>query len=449
MDRRTATPTKNRRVGPNTRKWIKFHMQYAAPTTYRKDFVWDRSKFAEGPFCSDPDGNVILDFISHVGSSPLGYNHPEIMQLVDSMKWTDPDRYAGCDFVAAYGDKPSSKYPTPSHLHHKVRQITKQLGFNQHFFTNSGAEAVENAIKICYAKRHNYGYGFSFNDAFHGRTLGVLSLNRSKIVQRKHYPQVPKVQTFEYCTCKGRCACGWTIIGKDGKPISQMREALSKSMGVIDPKEVAYIIFEPVQGEGGYNFPHQDFVEEIFEIANEHNIPVIADEVQSGMGKTGKWWAIENFKQKPDVMATAKAMRVGATMSSDKIFPQEDGRLSSTFGEGNAMASAVAFKTIDIIQKQNLLKNTQRQGRYFIKRLSELQNKFRFLSNARGFGLMDAIDVDNPKRRSTIIKEAMKNGLLIEGTGYRSIRFLPPLNVTKREIDLAMGSLYQACKVSR
>ncbi|MFQ5620248.1 MAG: aminotransferase class III-fold pyridoxal phosphate-dependent enzyme, partial [Candidatus Nanoarchaeia archaeon] len=163
MDRSSAKPTKNRKLGPNTRRWVQFHLKYAAPTTYRTDFVWDRSKWAEGPFFSDPDGNIILDFISHVGSSPLGYNYPEIQNLIRSMHWADPDRYAGCDFIAAYGDKPSKNFPTASHLHHKLREITKQLGFDRHFLTNSGAEAVENAIKVCYDYRKNYGYGLSFD----------------------------------------------------------------------------------------------------------------------------------------------------------------------------------------------------------------------------------------------------------------------------------------------
>jgi len=453
MNRHDANPTISKKPGKKARNWVKFHTQWAAPTTYRTDFVWDRTKWASGPWLTDVDGNTILDFISHVGSSPLGYNHPKIMELIRSMTWTDPDRYAGCDFITAYGDEPNANYPTPSHLHHKIREITKQFGFDQAFFTNSGAEAVENAVKICYSHHGKNGYGVSFQNAFHGRTLGVLSLNRSKAVQRESYPQLAKITPYPYCNdWKNKCKpghCGWRIIGKDGKQTNALSQDLDKQMGVINPEEVAYIILEPVQGEGGYNFPSKDFIKDIFTVAREHNIPVIADEVQSGMGKTGKWWAIENYKQKPDVLATAKSLRVGATISSKKIFPQENGRISSTWGEGNAMASAVACKTIETIQKQNLLSNATNQGRHLKKRLNELERKFTFLSDARGLGLMAAIDVDTQKRRNAITKEALTQGLLCEGAGFKAIRFLPPLNVNKREIDVAMDALTRACSKSR
>jgi len=447
MHRHEVVPKVKRVPGPNAQKWAKFHLALAAPATYEPEFVWDRIKPAIGPFCTDVDDNIFLDFVSHVGASPLGYNHPEIISLLFSIRQVDPDRYAGTDFISAYGEHPNdSQVPTPSHLHYKIKEITKQLNMSHAFFSNSGAEAVENAIKICYNKRNNRGYAICFDGAFHGRTLGALSLNRSKTVFRKAYPSIPNTIDFPFCACKKQCTCGWKIVGRDGKQKSILQDRFQYSL---NPKEVAYIIMEPVQGEGGYNIPNKEFIAEVYEQAKKYNIPVIADEVQSGMGRTGKWWAIEHFKQKPDVLTSAKALRIGATIARKDMFPQENARISSTWGEGNLIASAVAHKTIELIQEENLLDNARLKGRYFVHALEQLEKKFPYVQNARGLGLMDAITIDTQKRRNKILKQALKRGLLLAGCGQRSIRFLPPLNVTKRELDLCIDILYQSLRAAR
>ncbi|MBS3176686.1 aminotransferase class III-fold pyridoxal phosphate-dependent enzyme, partial [Candidatus Woesearchaeota archaeon] len=331
MDRDLAKPCVKKFNGPKTRHWNSFHLKYAAPATYHQGFIWDRKKPAIGPFMTDPDGNVFLDFVSHVGSSPLGYNQPELVALMKKIQ-IEPDRYAGSDIISVYGDDPEScEIPTTSHLHHKVHEITKHLGFNKAFFSNSGAEAVENAIKAAYDHRKNRGYGFTFLGAFHGRTLGSLSLNRSKVVQRRYYPEIPNIVPFHYCCCKTHpCACEWTIV-ENKRKISQLRATLDKQIGIIDPKEVAYIILEPIQGEGGYNVPNREFMKEVQEISDQYNIPLICDEIQSGMGRTGEWWACEHYGMKPDYITAAKALRVGATIGKSSMFP-ESGRISSTWG---------------------------------------------------------------------------------------------------------------------
>jgi len=446
MHREDAVPKVRRLPGPRARRWAKFHLQYAAPATYELDFIWDRTRPAIGPFCTDVDDNVFLDMVSHVGANPLGYNNPEILSLLFAIKQVDPVRHAGTDFITAYGDSPEeSPIPTPSHLHHKIRQITKQLGLSHAFFSNSGAEAVENAIKICYDYRQNTR-AFCFEGAFHGRTLGALSLNRSKIVHRKWYPSLPNIDELPFCACLRHCTCAWTVIGKDGKKQSLLRSKLNSHT---NPEEIAYIIFEPVQGEGGYRVANKDFVDEIFEISRQHGIPIIADEIQSGMGRTGNWWAIEHFNKKPDVLTSAKALRIGATISKKEIFPKENGRISSTWGEGNFIASAVGYKTIEIIQEENLLDNARIKGKYFLHQLAEVEREFPFVDNARGMGLMVAITIDSTKRRNKVTQEALKRGLLLAGCGFRSIRFLPPLDVTKREIDLCIDLLDQSLKASR
>ncbi len=428
MIREETFPKVTKIPGKNARRWANFHLKYASKSTYEPDFVWDRTATAIGPFCTDVDGNVVIDFVSNIGSSPLGYNNPEIIDLLRTIKNLDPDRYAGTDFIAGYGKTPKdSEIPTPSHLHRKVIEITKQFGFDCAFFSNSGAEAVENAIKVCYDYRKNYGYGICFDGAFHGRTLGTLSLNRSKKIQTDLFPAIPKIYSIPFAS-RSKVYKGLNIV--------TLKELLEKN-GKINPKEVAYIIIEPIQGEDGFNFPKKDFIREVYEVAHKHNIPIISDEVQSGMGRTGKWWAIENFKCKPDIISSAKALRIGATIGKRKFFPKQNERISSTWGEGNAIASAVGYKTIEIMQKRNLLRNAEINGKYFVKRLKELEDKYKFILDADGIGLMDRIEIDSVKRRDLIIKNALKQGLLLAGAGEKSIRFLPPLDVTKREIDIA------------
>ncbi|HSR12708.1 MAG TPA: aspartate aminotransferase family protein [Thermodesulfobacteriota bacterium] len=435
--------------GPNARAWSEFHRRYAARSTYHEDFVWDRSKPAIGPFCIDVDGNILLDFVSHVATSALGYNHPDLVRIASRLQSVDPDRYAGCDFIGAWGENPAtSEIPTPSHLHYKLMEITSQFGFGSAFFSNSGAEAVENALKICYDHNKSYGYGICFTGAFHGRTLGALSLNRSKKVQRDWFPEIPHVVDFPYCVCSpGDCRCGWIVCctGKEGLR-SRLDAFLDPDIGLVDPAEVAYIIIEPIQGEGGYNVPSPDFMKEVDRISKAYSIPLISDEIQSGLGRTGKWWGIEHFGIKPDIITIAKSLRVGATLGRTELFPQQEYRISSTWGEGNALSSAVGYTLIEIIQRENLLENARKMGDYFLSGLRSLQKRHSFIVDVRGIGLMDAIEIDTRERRDRITRRAMEQGLLIIGCGYKVVRFLPPLDVRGREIDMALDLLEGACK---
>ncbi len=449
MNRDTITPrVRSPLPGPNAKKWARFHRKHAAHATYFYDFVWDRSAPATGPFCTDVDGNVILDFANHVGSSPLGYNHPALIALSQKLAAIDPDRYAGTDFIGAWGADPERcDVPTPSHLHYKLMEITEPFGFDVAFFSNSGAEAVENAIKICYDHRRNYGYGICFLGAFHGRTLGALSLNRSRRVQRDWYPQIPRVIDLPYCRCTSSCDCGWKIYSIRRKGvISRLVQILDPDIGLTSPDEVAYIIIEPVLGEGGYDIANSDFIKEVAEIARSNGIPLICDEIQSGLGRTGRWWACEHFGIQPDIITSAKALRIGATLGKKEIFPQEEKRISSTWGEGNAISTAMGYKIIETIQKENLLENAKRMGDYFLDGLRSLQTRHKFLFDARGLGLMDAISVTTDRTRNRIIHRAFQKGLLVLGAGFESIRFLPPLDITQREIDMALNILDDVLK---
>ncbi|HLC74281.1 MAG TPA: aminotransferase class III-fold pyridoxal phosphate-dependent enzyme [Candidatus Nanoarchaeia archaeon] len=441
IDRDTVVPHVQKMPGPKSLAFTKRSMKHAATTTLDEGFVWARNKPAIGPWCTDIDGNIILDFASHIASAPFGYNHPEIVRLMEHFPKADPDRFAGTDFLVAYdGD-----FPSVADLHEKVVQITKQFGFDMALFSNSGTEAVEHAIKICYNARHSEGYGVCFDGAFHGRTLGALSLNRSKAVQREYYPQIPNIVSFPFCACRGMCMCGWETRSRKGKIETRIHQWLDKDSGLVMPDEVSYIIIEPIQGEGGYNIPRREFIRSVYKEAQSRGIPVISDEIQAGLGRTGKWWACEHFGVKPDVITAAKGLRVGATISHHKMFPQEKGRISGTWTEGNALASAIGWKTIDLIQREKLLLNAERMGRYFLKRLRDLL-RYASVIDVRGLGLMDAIEFDLKKTRDTVEQKCLKHGLIVVGAGYKSLRLLPPLNVTKREIDVAVAILGNVLK---
>ena len=412
MDRGNLVPSVKTEIpGPNSKRWIHYHMRWAAAATYEDSFVWDRSKPAIGPWAHDPDGNLWLDFAGHVAVNAVGYNHPRLVQAGKILGGIDPDRYAGTDFIGAYGPWPnwSSDLPTPSALHDELMGITPGT-LGKAFFSNSGAEAVENAMKLAYRYKKNYGYGICFNGAFHGRTLGALSLNRSKLVQRRWYPEIPNIISMDY---------------NDPDWYTKLR---------VGDSEIAFVIVEPIQGEGGYVVPTKEWMNYLRVFTANKDIPLIVDEIQSGLGRTGKWWCFEHYDIYPDILTSAKALRIGATIANEKYFSEESGRISSTWGEGNALSSAMGALTIRVIKDEKLLDNAYLVGSYTRTCLEDLG-----FENVRGKGLMNAFDLETHELRNQFVEEAAKKGLLLMGCGTKSVRLLPPLNVTKREIDICLN----------
>ena len=290
---------------------------------------------------------------------------------------------------------------------------------NTAFLINSGAEAVENAIKICMRRREKAKFGISFEKAFHGRTLGALSLTHSKELYTKNYLKIP-TKTLPY-----------------NESASEKLKYLLKNYS---SEEIAFIIIEPVQGEGGYNVASKKMIQDLRKITKQNNIPLISDEVQSGMGRTGKWWAIENFNVVPDVMSAAKALQVGATISNKKFFP-ESGAISSTWGGGSLIDLALGKKIIQLIKKEKLLNNINKQGKYIRKRLNELN-----LDNVRGLGLMIAFDLSSKDMRNNFIIECLKNGLVLLGCGHESVRVIPPYIISEEEVDEGINIIERAYK---
>ena len=298
-------------------------------------------------------------------------------------------------------------------------------------FSTASAPLFENALKISFD--HTEGkYLVTCEGAFHGRTLGALSLNRSKEVYRRKFPEISSVQDVPFCDDSGctpaTCDCGFFF-----DDTSTLRKMVGDG-GYVNPDETAALIMEPIQGEGGYRFPSDAFAEEVASICEEHNLPLILDEVQSGLGRTGEWWAADHYPFEPDVIASAKSARVGATISREEVFPEEKSRLSSTWGAGDLLSSAVGTLTIDAIEEHNLLDNATRRGRQFQDTLRD--RSLPGATDIRGKGLMLAVEFESEDLREEVQKRAFAHGLLVIGCGKRTIRVLPPLDVTEREISL-------------
>jgi len=438
MDRDTVVPDRRQIPGPNAREWTDYHHQFAAPSTYVYEFVWDASAAAVGPFCTDVDGNVLLDFTSHVAASPLGYNHPRLVEALERLGPVTPGKIAGQDFYASLGgtvDDPD--LPGPSQLMARLTELTAHYDMDTVFLSNSGAEAVENAIKISY---QNGGHrGVTFEGAFHGRTLGALSLNRSKTVHRKGYPEVGGVLSVPYCACDGDCTCGWRTDGPGGNVLA---DKLHPSRGNLDPEEVAFLVLEPIQGEGGYRVPNDEFVADIASIREEHDLTVVSDEIQAGLGRTGETWGVDHLDLTPDVITSAKGLRVGATVSRADVFPTETGRLSSTWGAGDIRAAVEGATTLDVIREADLLANVRERGRQVRERLADEAPEA--VTDVRGRGLMLGVEFDSTDRREAVVAGCFERGLLVLGCGYRTVRLLPPLDVTEREVDLGVDLFLDA-----
>ncbi|MEM3159910.1 MAG: aminotransferase class III-fold pyridoxal phosphate-dependent enzyme [Nitrososphaera sp.] len=364
----------------------------------------------------DSDGNQFLDFTSNIGACPLGYGHHDVMHTLAGMAQNGAHKIAGQDFYCREHAELSEKFLS-----------ILPAGFRS-FFINSGAEAVENAIKIAYRKRMSQGLpilpGVSCIGAFHGRTLGALSFTFSKPVQKAGFPELP-VLRIKFCR-------------EDTDPDI---DAIGK---VLEKNKVAFIISEVIQGEGGYNVASRKFVQNLRMQADAHGVPLILDEVQSGMGRTGKWWAFEHYGVTPDIMSTAKALQVGATAFRADLDPGQQGVLSSTWGGGSRIDLAVGATMIDVIKRDRLLDNATSMGGRLKNGLQELVGKGGVI-DVRGIGLMVGIEFDTKERRDDALGRMFKNGLLLLPAGQKAMRAIPPLIVTAEEIDegleIASGAL--------
>ncbi|MFC7130208.1 aminotransferase class III-fold pyridoxal phosphate-dependent enzyme [Haloferax chudinovii] len=442
MDRDTAEPDAAALPGPNAEKWVEFHHKHAAPSEYSHEFVWDVTAEADGPFVTDVDGNVLLDFTCHIGAAPLGYNNEKVLSKLREFDLVEPMKIAGQDMYFGAGPDPeTAEFPGSSHLMDKLTDVSSHYGMDTVFLSNSGAEAVENAMKIAHDRKAPAKYGYAFEGSFHGRTLGTLSLTKSKEVYTRHYPQVAGIETVPFCADSGcsadTCDCGF--FAGNG---SRLRNALSPEGGHVNPDEVAFAILEPIQGVGGYRFPSEAFMAEVGDVCDTYDIPLVVDEIQSGVGRTGEMWAADHYPIEPDVIASAKGLRVGATVSRSEVFPTEKNRLGSTFGGGDLLASMQGALTLDAIEEYDLLDNATERGRQATELLAD--DAPDHVVDVRGKGLMLAVEFDTKARRDAVVEAALDRGLLTLGCGKKTIRLLPPLDSTEREIELGVGIFCEA-----
>jgi 4-aminobutyrate aminotransferase len=294
----------------------------------------------------------------------------------------------------------------------------------------------------------------AFFGAFHGRTMGALSLTASKTIQKKHYnPLVPGITHIPYGYCY-RCAYNLTYPQCNLHCVHWVEDTLFRT--TVPAEEVAAIFVEPIQGEGGYIVPPPEFHKEFYKIAQKYGILYVADEVQSGMGRTGKMFAMEHFGVTADIMSLAKGIAsglpLGATIAPAKIMNWEAGSHASTFG-GNPLSCRAALATIELLE-ENMMKNAAIQGERLMKGLAELQKSFECMGDVRGRGLMVAAELVKDRKtkepatkwRSRIIKKSFEKGLLLLGCGENSIRFSPSLSVTSEEVDTCLSIFEESVK---
>jgi len=399
--------------GVIARDIVKRTQKVCVKTTFAYPLV---IKNGYGCHIEDVDGNHFLDFTSNVCSCNIGYNHPEILGVIESFVGIGAHKIAGQDFYSK----------EEVELAEKLLDISP-MNLNKVLLVNSGTEAVENAIKFAFRKKGPLA-GVSCTGAFHGRTIGALTLTDSKWVQKKEYPEINH-ERIKFCT-------------NDSDPWINYLEDLIKREWI-----PAFLIVECVQGEGGYNVASKKFIKTLSRVSKKYDFPLIIDEVQSGMGRTGKWWSFEHYKVRPDIMTVAKSLQVGAVISTNKYAPKEEGAVSSTWGGGHRIDLAVGLKTIEVIEKENLLKNAEKMGNYIKKRLEELKSRYnKKILDVRGLGLMLAFELSKSNQRREIVQEAFKKGLLLIGCGEKSIRIIPPLNIQIEDIDNGLKILEDVVK---
>jgi 4-aminobutyrate aminotransferase len=426
--------------GPLAKKLIKQDKSYVSPS-YTRVYPLVAEK-AKGLWLHDVDGNLFLDFTAGIAVNATGHCHPHIVRAI-----TDQAKrllhMSGTDF-----------YYTPQiQLAEKLATLAPGRGAKKVYFGNSGAEAVEAAFKLArwHTKRE---LNIAFFGAFHGRTMGALSLTASKAIQKKHYnPLVPGITHIPYAYCY-RCAYNLTYPQCDLYCVRWVEDTLFRT--TVPAEEVAAIFVEPIQGEGGYIVPPPEFHKEFYKIAKKYGILYVADEVQSGMGRTGKMFAMEHFGVTADIMSLAKGIAsglpLGAMIAPAKIMNWEAGSHASTFG-GNPLSCRAAMATIELLEK-NLMKNAARQGERLLKGLGKMQKSFECMGDVRGKGLMAAVELVKDREtkepatewRSRIIKKTFEKGLLLLGCGENSIRFSPSLTVTSNEIDTCLSILEESVK---
>lgn len=416
------------------------HLALSPSYTRSYPFVIDHGRGAE---VWDVDGNRFIDFNAGIAVNATGHCHPAVVEAIKAQaeKFL---HYSGTDFY----------YPVQIELAEKLAQLAPISEPSLVFYTNSGAEAVEAAIKLA---RYTTGRQrlLAFRGAFHGRTMGALSLTASKYVQRQGFaPLMPGVEHVDYGYCY-RCPVNLTYPGCGIECVHRIDTEVFRTN--VPPQEVAAIFVEPVQGEGGYVVPPASFLQTIRSIADRHGVLVIADEVQSGMGRTGRMFASEHAGFVPDILASAKGIASGlplsATIARADLMDWKPGAHASTFG-GNPVAIAAALATIDLLE-DHLIANAAKMGEYLMEGLRELMKKHPMIGDVRGQGLMIGMELVRDRQtkepaieeRDRFETECYQRGLLVLGCGPSTIRLSPPLVIDREQCDFTLKTFDEVLSV--
>lgn len=380
------------------------------------DHPYVHSGQGKGSHFTDLDGNTFLDFAGQIASNPLGYNHSAMVRVLQKHSSFTPIKYGGQDFTV------------PQHLE-LLEELLKIVPkpFDAAFLINSGAEANENAIKIACRKNPNAKFGISFQNGWHGRTSGALSLTNSRAVQVKHYLKIP-VKRLPY----------------NEKAAEELENMIAREC---DASEIGFVIMECVQGEGGYRPAPEKMVADIRKTTRKHGIPLICDEVQSGMGRTGRWWGYQHYGITPDIQTCAKMLQVAATVSKKSMFPNEASAISSTWGGGQVLDMAMGTAVIREIKKEKLLGNATKQGNAIQGRLKELHTQFpELIQQPRGLGLMQAFDLPDAPTRNRFRELLFQTGVITLGCGSSGLRISPSLNIQHEEVNEGMDIIEVVAK---
>jgi 4-aminobutyrate aminotransferase len=408
-------------------------------TSYTRDYPLVIAR-GEGAFVEDVDGNVFLDCTAGIAVTSTGHSHPDVVRAIveQAGKFL---HMSGTDFY----------YEPQVRLGEELSAIAPMPGPHRSFFANSGTEANEAALKLAryFTKRQGI---IAFLGAFHGRTMGSLSLTASKPAQRRGFaPFVPGVYHAPYPNCY-RCPVSATPDSCAAECLRFIEEQIF--VHLIAPEEVAAIMVEPIQGEGGYVVPPDIFHERLREIASQHGILLIVDEVQSGMGRTGKMFAIEHAGVAPDIVTAAKGIAsglpLGVATARSEVISWPPGTHASTFG-GNPVACAAALATIKLL-RDSLMQNAAVVGAHLKAGATALMEKHQLIGDVRGRGLMIGLELVRDrqtkeratKERERVVQECFARGLLVLGAGQNAIRLSPPLVLTKEQADTALRLLDEA-----
>jgi 4-aminobutyrate aminotransferase len=429
--------------GPRAKALIARDSTVVSPSYTRSyPFVMARG---EGVAVEDVDGNIFLDCAAGIAVNSTGHSHPEVVNAIVEQA-RQFLHMSGTDFY----------YEPQVRLAEEMNEIAPWTGPKRSFFSNSGTEAIEAAIKL--ARYHTRRHGIiAFLGSFHGRTLGSLSLTSSKAIQRRGFgPPLAGVYHAPFPNPYRRAA------GQSDDAVAQAAIDYIEDnilVHLVSPDEVAAVVVEPIQGEGGYVVPPASFFERLRALTRQHGMLLIADEVQSGMGRTGKMFGIEHFGIEPDIVCVAKGiasgMPLGVTTARAEIMAWPPGAHASTFG-GNPVSCAAALATIALL-KRSLVANAAAVGCHLLERLRALQASHRLIGDVRGKGLMIGIELVGDretksratKERDRLVDECFTRGLLVLGAGRNTLRLCPPLVLTQAQADIVVSILDESLRALR